>query len=115
MELLIGVALAVVLAVLFVVLVLLVLPVRVDLSGAHLVRAIDRVALAMGLLEACPSCGVPAGASIPNHNTDSQSGTPASTIVGRSGKKMLRLASVTASGTSLPVGKCGDTDEAGEK
>lgn len=60
MELLIGVALAVVLAVLFVVLVLLVLPVRVDLSGAHLVRAIDRVARAMGLLEACPSCGVPA-------------------------------------------------------
>ena len=55
-------------------------------------------------------CGVPAGASMPNHSTDSQSGTPASTMVGRSGKKTLRLASVTASGTSLPVGKWPDTD-----
>ena len=60
-------------------------------------------------------CGVPAGAEMPNHNTDSQSGTPDSTMVGRFGKNMLRVASVTASATSLPAATWPETVEAGEK
>ena len=59
--------------------------------------------------------GVPAGASMPNHSTDTQSGTPASIMVGRSGKNSLRVASVTASATSLPAAMCPDTLEDGEK
>ena len=60
-------------------------------------------------------CGVPAGATSPNHRTDSKSGTPASIMVGRSGMNGLRFASVTASATSLPARTCSITVEAGEK
>lgn len=58
-ELLIGLPFILTMAVLCLVLVLLVLPVRVTLPDG-LVAAIDGLAMAMGLLEPCPTCGVPA-------------------------------------------------------
>ena len=60
-------------------------------------------------------CGVPAGATSPNHSTDTQSGTPASIMVGRSGRMVVRLASVVPSATSLPAATWPITVEAGEK
>ena len=60
-------------------------------------------------------CGVPLGAEMPNHSTNSQSGMPDSIMVGRLGKIGLRLASVTPSATSLPAATWPATVEAGEK
>lgn len=58
-DLLIGLPFVLAMAVLCVVLLLLILPVRVTAPLARFAAFIDRVALAMGLLEPCPTCGVP--------------------------------------------------------
>ena len=63
----------------------------------------DTPAACAQLIKAFVDAGVPAGACNPNHRTDSNSGTPASIMVGRSGMMELRLASVTASPTSFPA------------
>ena len=57
---LLAIGLAVTLATLFVVLVLLVLPVRIDVPLTRAAAVVDALALAMGILEACPTCGATA-------------------------------------------------------
>lgn len=59
-ELVLGVVFAAVLAVLFMVALVLALPIRIDVPLTQLATGIDRLAVALGLLDPCPSCGVPA-------------------------------------------------------
>src|SRR5262249_31807410 len=58
--------------------------------------------------------GVPAGAIRPNQMLVSESGTPASAMVGRAGAVLGRLLAAEASALSLPALTCGITAEAGE-
>ena len=61
-------------------------------------------------------CGVPAGAAMPNHSTETQSGTPASIMVGKFGKERAALGVGDGERHELAGLRRGPTTvEAGEK
>ncbi len=59
------------------------------------------------------SAGVPAGATIPLHDSDTKPGNPLSIMVGTSASSALRAGPVTASGRSLPSLMCPSSTEVG--